>query len=212
MLELFFLNPLAFIILFGCLVLAISVHEFSHAWMADHLGDPTARLSGRLTLNPKAHLDPLGVLALLFFGFGWGKPVPIDPYNLRSPRRDAAFISLAGPASNLILAVILALVLKFVPYVSLFSLLATIITPLIELNVALAIFNLLPIPPLDGSKIIVGFISSDLAWRVEEALDQSGYFLLILFLLPILGGMSLATIIIVPIINLILKILLPLSI
>ena len=88
-------------------LVVITIHEFSHGLVADYLGDPTARLRGRLTLNPMAHLDPIGALAFIFFGFGWAKPVPIDPYNLQDPKRDSMLISLAGPASNLLTALIL---------------------------------------------------------------------------------------------------------
>ena len=105
---------LSTIIFIFSLVVAITIHEFSHAFAAEKLGDPTARLSGRLSLNPLAHLDPMGTLALFLVGFGWGKPVPIDEYNLRYPRRDAAIISLAGPGSNLLLAIILSLLIKLI--------------------------------------------------------------------------------------------------
>lgn len=208
MLDLLFNNPLSFFIFIGSLLITIDVHEFAHAWMADKLGDPTPRLAGRLTLNPLAHLDPLGTLALLLTRFGWGKPVPIDPYNLRYPKRDAALISLAGPASNLILATILALILK-TPLISPFlNFLISFFYPIIVLNVSLAIFNLLPIPPLDGSKILVGFLPHDIGWSVEESLNQYGIFLLILLLFPLFGQSSLASIFISPIINLILNLLL----
>ena len=106
--------------LFG-LIIAITVHEFAHALLADRLGDPTPRSQGRLTLNPLAHLDPLGTLMLFLFRFGWGKPVIFDPYNLAHPRRDAGIISLAGPASNILLATILALSLRFLPLPQLLS-------------------------------------------------------------------------------------------
>ena len=94
------------------LLIALSVHEYAHARAADELGDPTPRMNGRLTLNPIAHLDPFGTLALIFFGFGWGKPVLIDPYNLKDPRKDQALISLAGPGSNFILAVVVSLIYR----------------------------------------------------------------------------------------------------
>src|SRR3990167_2370413 len=100
--------------LFG-LIIAITIQEFAHAFLADRLGDPTPRAQGRLTLNPLAHLDPVGTLMLLIFRFGWGKPVIFDPYNLAHPRRDAGLISLAGPVSNIILAIGLSLILRFIP-------------------------------------------------------------------------------------------------
>src|SRR3990167_4058068 len=95
------------------LLSAITIHEFSHAWVADRLGDPTPRLMGRVTLNPLAHLDPIGTIALLLIGFGWGKPVQFDPFNLENPRRDSALVSLAGPLSNITLASLLSIVLRF---------------------------------------------------------------------------------------------------
>src|SRR3990167_9790844 len=112
MIENLISSPLSFLASLLAIVIAISIHEFSHALAADRLGDPTPRLQGRLTLNPLAHLDPLGTLMLLIVRFGWGKPVVFDPFNLRHPRRDAAIISLAGPVSNLILAFVCAVLLR----------------------------------------------------------------------------------------------------
>lgn len=198
-----FTNPLLFFIWTGALLIAVDIHEFAHAWMADRLGDPTPRINGRLTLNPLAHLDPIGTLMLLWTRFGWGKPVPIDDYNLENPRRDSALIALAGPASNLILATFLSLAAKLLglPLISLF------ITPLIILNISLAIFNLLPIPPLDGSKILLGILSSDLAYQYVSFIEEYSLILLILVLVPF-SGRSLASQIILPIINFLLDFLL----
>lgn len=206
MLSLLYSDPLSFLIFVVALLVAITIHEFSHAWMADKLGDPTARINKRLTLNPLAHLDPIGALALFLTGFGWGKPVPIDPYNLHSPKRDAALISLAGPASNLILASLLSLTFKIFSF-SQFSFLVLI--SIITLNVVLAVFNLLPIPPLDGSKILMGLLPHDLAFKFEENLGQYGLILLIFVLFPLFGQTSLASLVISPIINSLLAILLP---
>ena len=151
LINLLFSNPYAFVVIFGGIILAIGIHEAAHCFMADYLGDPTPRSLGRLTLNPLAHLDPMGTLVILVTGlFGWGKPSPFDPYNLKNPRRDIALISLAGPVSNLLLAVLLSLPLRFL---SVPSSLVPIAYSLISLNINLAIFNLIPIPPLDGSKI-----------------------------------------------------------
>lgn len=177
------------------LLIAITIHEFSHALAADKLGDPTPRLEGRLSLNPLKHLDPIGTLMLLIFRFGWGKPVPFDPFNLRHPKRDAAVISLAGPASNLLLAII-------------FSFIPSILTiPLIIMNVNLAIFNLLPVPPLDGAKILYGFLPRAWADEYNDFMKSYGSILLILLILPI-GGSSLAINLIMPVINVITKLLL----
>ncbi len=172
------------------LLIAITIHEFSHALVSDKLGDPTASLAGRISLNPLKHLDPIGTLMLLFFRFGWGKPVPFDPFNLRHPKRDAALISLAGPASNLILA----LVCSFIPSV--------LVIPLIIMNVNLAVFNLLPVPPLDGAKILYGFLPMSWADEYNDFMKSYGTILLILLILPI-GGSSLAINLIMPVINLV---------
>jgi len=200
-------------------VVAITVHEASHAWAADRLGDPTPRLMGRLSLNPAVHYDKVGTTLLLIlvimrsFGipvipFGWAKPVRFDPYNLKNPRRDAALISLAGPASNLILATLLALVLRFLqtpfsPYA-----LTIFLIPMISLNVVLAIFNLLPIHPLDGGKILVGLLPEKDARHVDMFLSRYGIFLLFLAIFPF-GGTSIITTLISPALSLILGILIP---
>ncbi len=206
MLDLFSYGPTSAIIFLISLVVAITIHEFAHALVADYLGDPTPRLSGRLSLNPLAHLDPLGTLALLLVGFGWGKPVPIDPYNLRYPRRDSAFISLAGPGSNLLLATVLSLLIRFIPSLLPFS---SLLVPIIVLNVGLAVFNLLPVGPLDGAKILIGFVPARMAADLEDNLDRYGLFLLLFVLFPIVGGQSLAGLIVTPVINFILHLLLP---
>lgn len=132
------------------LLIAITVHEATHALIAYKLGDSTAKIAGRLTLNPLAHLDPLGTIAMILIHFGWGKPVPVNPNNFKRPALDNFLVAISGPASNLIMATISGLVLRIsagVPVI--FAFFAT----LAILNVFLAIFNLLPIPPLDGSKI-----------------------------------------------------------
>lgn len=196
-------NPPALIYWLLAFGISLSVHEAAHAWMADRLGDPTAKLSGRLTLNPLAHLDPLGTLMLLFFRFGWGKPVPFDPYNLQNPRRDAGIISLAGPASNLLFATISAIIFRFTYHLSPITYL---LIPIITLNVSWAIFNLLPIHPLDGGKVLVGFLPQELALKVEQFLAQYQLIFLILIIFPFFGN-SLVSIVIEPVINFILKIL-----
>lgn len=187
------------------LLVAITIHEFSHAFIANELGDPTARLKGRMTLNPLAHLDPIGTLMLLFVGFGWGKPVPVDPYNLREPKKDSALISLAGPISNLILAFFLSLILKS-PLISLFPPISLIIIPIIILNVSLAFFNLIPVFPLDGFSIVEGILPDEIA-RTWHSFQSFG---MILLLFILLSG-SVLTSIISPPINFVLKILLPLN-
>lgn len=146
-----------FVFFVVALIVAITVHEFAHAWMATKLGDPTAKLSGRLTLNPLAHLDPLGTIMLFLAGFGWGRPVPYNPHFVRRGIWGEVMIAFAGPISNIATAFIFALPSRIyliltgaIPDGNIFRFLAVIVT----LNVLLAAFNLLPIPPLDGSKLL----------------------------------------------------------
>lgn len=197
-------------------VIAITIHEAAHAWMADRLGDPTARLMGRLSLNPIVHYDPIGTTLLLVLvamramgvpvmPFGWAKPVMVDPYNLRSPRRDSALVSLAGPGANLSLAVLLSIILRLVPTVTLMN----IFIPVILLNVVLAIFNLIPIHPLDGGKIFIGILPEQEAREAEIFLNRYGMILLFLLIFPTFGGVSPVSMFMGPIINFILSILLP---
>jgi Zn-dependent protease len=202
MLNFLFSDPFSFIIWAVAMLVAISVHEAAHAWAADRLGDPTAKLQGRLTLNPLAHLDPIGTAMILFFRFGWGKPVPVDEYNLRYPRRDSALISLAGPVSNLLLAMMLAGVNQGLLGV---QGLQGVLEPVIILSVSLAIFNLLPVHPLDGGKILAGLLPDRLAREVGEILDQYSFILIIFLIFPFFGGSSPAIAIISPVINLILS-------
>ncbi|MBI4067120.1 site-2 protease family protein [Candidatus Gottesmanbacteria bacterium] len=203
-------NPLSFIIYIAALLVAITIHEFSHAYMADRLGDPTPKLMGRITFNPLAHLDVLGTLMLVLVGFGWGKPVQFDPFNLRHPKKDSALISLAGPASNLILASILSLILRVaspIGLISPISLIESILEPFIYLNVLLAIFNLIPIHPLDGFKVVGGLLPKHYydSW---VQLERYGLLFLIILLFPIFGTSPIISII-SPIVNLILGILIP---
>lgn len=177
MIQLLFQNPILFLLISVSLIISISIHEFSHAFVANYLGDSTAKNMGRLTINPKAHLDPVGTLFLLFVGFGWGRPVPFNPLNLKSPRRDAALISLAGPMSNLILAVILSLSSR------LFfagGLVWTFLYFLVLYNLMLGFFNLIPLGPLDGNKIVFGFLPNKLAIQWIEFQRYSMYVLLIM--------------------------------
>ena len=199
-----------FVFYLTALLLAITIHEFSHALAADFLGDPTPRVQGRLTLNPKTHLDLFGLLFLFFFGFGWGKPVEFDPFNLKNPRHDAAIISLAGPISNLILSTILAILLRLFIFFKiriLYTIGNLFFFPLIYLNVVLAVFNLLPIHPLDGFKIVGGFLPEKQAKDWYE-LERYGIIFLLMMFFP-LGRSSMVDLVIKPIISFFLKLFFP---
>ena len=152
---LFRLPPEVLVLLIPVLLFALVFHEFSHAWVANKLGDPTARYAGRLTLNPMAHLDPIGGLMILFVGFGWAKPVPVDIRYLSNPRVDMMKIAFAGPASNLLLAFIGGTILR-VGFVH--GTVAMMIMLFTQINIMLAVFNMIPIAPLDGSQIFSGLL------------------------------------------------------
>lgn len=185
LLSLLFSNPLAFIIVAVAILAAITIHEFAHAWVADKLGDPTPRYQGRVTLDPRSHLDPIGTLAIFVAGFGWGRPVPFDPYNLKDPKRDTALIALAGPASNMIVAIVLALVIQS----GILGGFASIAAIVIHINVMLAVFNMVPVHPLDGSKIILAFLPNDTAYEYERFMARYGTMVLLLLIIP-WGGVS----------------------
>ena len=152
---LFRLPPEVLVLLIPVLLFALVFHEFSHAWVANKLGDPTARYAGRLTLNPMAHLDPIGGLMILFVGFGWAKPVPVDIRYLSNPRVDMMKIAFAGPASNLLLAFIGGTILRL-GFVH--GTMAMMIMFFTQINIMLAVFNMIPIAPLDGSQIFSGLL------------------------------------------------------
>lgn len=182
------------------LVVGLVFHELAHAWTADRLGDPTPRRDGRLTLNPLAHLDPMGSLVLLVTGrFGWARPVVVNPYNFRDPRRGMLLVAAAGPATNLVLAFLLKLAVGSG---------ALPVTPAgyaggalyyaYVINLSLAVFNLLPIPPLDGSRILAGLLPAGMA-RVVDGLERYGLFIMVILLLtgvignillPMLGALD----------------------
>ncbi|MBU4205012.1 site-2 protease family protein [Patescibacteria group bacterium] len=153
--QLLFSDPLLFLIVVVSILLALGIHEYSHAQMAYSLGDPTAKNQGRLTINPFAHLDPVGTLLLFFIGIGWGKPVPFNPYNLKNRRRGELLVALAGPGSNFVVALIVGLFLRFFVITN-FGLLF-FLSFFVWINLILGVFNLMPIPPLDGSHILFSF-------------------------------------------------------
>lgn len=171
------------------IVIAMVVHEYAHARVAYALGDYTPRLQGRLTLNPTAHVDPLGLAMLFLVHFGWAKPVQINPMNFSNPRRDDILVSLAGPASNLITAFITLIVFVLMAKLDFpFSEGVLVVFNLIIIyNINFAIFNMLPIPPLDGSHILRNLLPYELAQRYEELERYSFIFLLIILMTPVLS-------------------------
>jgi len=152
---LFRLPPEVLVLLVPVLLFALVFHEFSHGWVANKLGDPTAKYSGRLTLNPMAHLDLFGSLMILFVGFGWAKPVPVDSRYLANPRTDMMKIAFAGPASNLLLAFIAGSLIRLSGNMGVLS---SMLIMFVQINIMLAVFNMIPIPPLDGSQIFSGLM------------------------------------------------------
>jgi Zn-dependent protease len=180
------------------LLVAFPIHEFAHALAAYRLGDSTARLFGRLTLNPLAHFDPAGGLMLTIsvllvgFGFGWAKPTPVNPRNLEGGRWGEAIVAAAGPISNLILAIVAAIPLRFVYATNMdIGFFELVLQLFIVINLALMLFNLLPIPPLDGSAVLFAFLPPQTAWTLRPLLAQYGVLILILLIFPIFGGRSL---------------------
>lgn len=189
------------IILFSAIL-----HEIAHGYVADRLGDPTARLAGRLTLDPRKHIDPFMSIALPVIlilsglpAIGAAKPVPVDPFNLKEGRKDIALVSLAGPLTNIVIAILASFIIKFIslPFIEsgvpslIFAICYLIFTIILKLNLLLAIFNLLPIPPLDGSKIFALILPEDTA-NAYLSLGSIGMFIIFaLFLFPI-GGLSLS--------------------
>lgn len=183
--QLLLQNPIVGVLVVATLLAAITVHEFAHAFVADRLGDSTPRQQGRLTLNPKAHLDLWGTLLLLFVGFGWGKPVEFNPFNLKHPRRDTALIAFAGPLSNILIVLTCALFLQLMPALS--PVLSMFLQLILTINIGLALFNLLPIEPLDGFKIVAGILPSHLALQWYETRK---YGLIVLAVFLITGAFS----------------------
>ncbi|MCL4390068.1 MAG: site-2 protease family protein [Patescibacteria group bacterium] len=194
-----------FLLQLAILIYSVILHEISHGWVADHLGDPTARLAKRLTLNPIPHIDPLMTVALPLLLvllsspiiFGAAKPVPIDPFNFREPKKDTALTAAAGPVTNLLIALLFAIGFRILPL--------DIFAYGVQINVILAIFNLLPIPPLDGFKVVGGVLPDDLAaaWFSLERLGLTFVILILFFFNSIVNS------IIFPLTRTILKILLP---
>lgn len=183
LLSLLFSEPVLFAVILLAILIALTVHEYAHALMAYSLGDPTAERQGRLSLNPLVHLDPIGFLMMLVAGFGYAKPVPYNPYGLKHRRRDPVLIGLAGPLSNVLIATIGA-------YAALFferslgsgNLLVQFLIFLAYLNINLAIFNLIPVPPLDGSSVLLSLLHGSKWAQVRATLIQQGPIILIMLI------------------------------
>ncbi len=178
-------NPLSFIFLLLAILIALVLHEFAHALAADKLGDPNPRVAGRVSLNPTRHLDPLGTILIIVTGFGWGKPVGFDPYNLKDPVKDGALIAAAGPVSNLLLAFLLALLLRFIPFFGSNPLLFTFLFTLFNINLSLAIFNLVPLYPLDGHHILRAILPRSVLPGYDRFNRSFGILVAFLLILPI---------------------------
>ena len=177
LLSLLFRNPAAFILLIIPLLYSIIIHELAHGWVADKMGDSTARWLGRLSLDPRKHLDPIGTLMLFIFGFGWAKPVPVNFNNLHSQRKGMILVSAAGIVANTILAFIALLLLRLLNPAP-FGAVATFLIYMAQINIMLAAVNLIPIPPLDGSKILMGFSSPQFQYSLAR-IEPYGFFIII---------------------------------
>ena len=171
------------------LIVSVIFHEVSHGLMADRLGDPTARLQGRLTLNPLKHIDPVGsiivplITSLAGFTFGWAKPVPYNPYNLKNRRQGEFLIALAGPSSNLLIALIFGTIIRFIATAdNINSSFMTVLVYIVIINIILAIFNLIPLPPLDGSKLLFSILPQQYG-RLRMTLERYGFIFVIIFVL-----------------------------
>ncbi len=191
------------IVLAVMLLVAFPVHEFSHALAAYRLGDGTAKLMGRLTLDPRAHFDPTGALMLTISmvafggGIGWAKPTPYNPMNLQGGRWGEAIVSVAGPISNFVLALAAAIPLRYILATGMnVPFLANTLYLFIEINLLLMVFNLIPIPPLDGSKVLYAFLDPRTSWQVRAVLNQYGLLILLgAMFLPLFGGQTLINVV-----------------
>ena len=189
------------VIAFAVLIFSLTVHEAAHAWSASRLGDDTARRLGRVSLNPVVHVDPIGTLLLPLVAIignlpiiGWAKPTPVNPRNLRHPRRDNVLVTVAGPASNLMIAVVAAMVLRLIPAadpsvegMDVSSPLILLAIQLVDINLLLALFNMIPVPPLDGGRVMAGLLPPALAIRYNQ-LGRYGF--IIIYALMLTGALG----------------------
>ena len=195
---LFRLSPEVIVLLIPVLLFALVFHEFSHGWVANKLGDPTAKNQGRLTLNPMAHLDPIGSMMILFVGFGWAKPVPVDSRYLANPRMDMMKIAFAGPASNLLLAFLGGILIRMTGYAGPLTSMLILFT---QINISLAVFNMIPIPPLDGSQIFSGIMIRRNPQLVMQLQMYGPQILLALILFGMFTGISIIWAFMSPFVN-----------
>jgi Zn-dependent protease len=176
-----------FVLIFPAILFSLTIHEYAHGWIALRCGDRTAQDAGRLTMNPFAHLDLFGVIMMIFGPFGWAKPVPVNFYNLGNPKRDMVFVALAGPVSNLVFAVIAGIIFRLT--LPVFSqnvyvhYLGTQILLVSYFGIGLSFFNLLPVPPLDGSNIVIGLLPRNLTARYVNAVRYAPVVFLVLIVL-----------------------------
>ena len=189
------------VIAFAVLIFSLTVHEAAHAWSASRLGDDTARRLGRVSLNPVVHVDPIGTLLLPLVAIignlpiiGWAKPTPVNPRNLRHPRRDNVLVTAAGPASNLMIAVVAAMALRLIPAadpsvegMDVSSPLILLAIQLVDINLLLALFNMIPVPPLDGGRVMAGLLPPALAIRYNQ-LGRYGF--IIIYALMLTGALG----------------------
>ncbi len=198
------------------LLIALTVHEFSHGYVAYMLGDDTAKRAGRLTLNPISHIDPFGLIMLFIARIGWAKPVPINPYNFNNYKKDTALTAAAGPAANFILAILLSVVFNLIKKMnpdimyhasSLTQFWLSMLLYAILINLALGLFNLIPIPPMDGSKILGGFLSDEAYYRFTARERQGAQLLMIILAISFVFRLNIIGTIIMPPLNFFLKLL-----
>ena len=180
LLSLLFRDPIAFLLLVPLLLYSVIAHEVAHGWIASLFGDNTAKYSGRLSFNPRSHLDPMGTIALFLVGFGWAKPVPVDYRNLSNSRRAIIAVSLAGCAINILIATIALFLLHFYTFRT-NHLFAPVLLITAKINIILASFNLIPIPPLDGSRVLMEFLPYNAKHKLAR-LEPYGFFIIVILL------------------------------